>query len=57
MFCIHILLMTFLNEPEVICLHTVKWFHVFLSNTNNSIYISHLITLKLPKSSISNNSI
>ena len=23
---------------ELICLHTIKWFQVFLSNTNNSIY-------------------
>ena len=29
---------TFLNEPEIICLHTVKGFHVFLSNANNSVY-------------------
>ena len=28
---------TFLNEPELICLHTVKWFQVLLSNTSNSI--------------------
>ena len=28
----------FLNELlELICLHTVKWFQVGLSNTNNSI--------------------
>ena len=24
-----------LNEPELICLHTVKWFQVFLFNTNH----------------------
>ena len=34
----HILLITFLNEPELIFLHTVKWFHLSLSSTNNSIY-------------------
>ena len=28
---------TFLNEPELIYLHTVKSFQVLLSNTNNSI--------------------
>ena len=26
----------FLNEQEVICLHTVKWFQVLLSITNNT---------------------
>ena len=25
-----------LNEPELICLLSVKWFQVLLSNTNNS---------------------
>ena len=29
--------MTFLNEPELIHLHTDKWFQVLLSNMNNSI--------------------
>ncbi len=33
----HHLYITFLNEPELICLHTVKWFQVLLSNTNNLI--------------------
>ena len=28
----------FLNEPEFICLHTVKWFQVLLSNTDSFIY-------------------
>ena len=27
----------FLNEPGLIFWHTVKWFHLFLSNTKNSI--------------------
>ena len=35
----HILLITFLNRPEFIFFHTVKWFHLFLSNMNNSIYL------------------
>ena len=26
-----------LNKPELICLHTVKWFQVLLTNTNTSI--------------------
>ena len=26
---------TFLNEPEPILFHTVKWFHLFISNRNN----------------------
>ena len=30
--------MRFLNEPELICLHTVKWLHLFLFKMNNSIY-------------------
>ena len=28
----------FLTEPKLILLYTVKWFQVFLLNTNNSIY-------------------
>ena len=28
----------FLNKQELICLHTVKWFHLLLINTNNSIW-------------------
>ena len=38
MICKHILLIIFLNEPEFIFLHTVKWFQALLSNTNNSIF-------------------
>ena len=34
----HILLLTFLNEPELLFLPTIKWFHLFLLNMNNSIY-------------------
>ena len=30
-------LLTFLNEPKLILLHTVKWFQVLLFITNNSI--------------------
>ena len=37
MICKHILLMKFLNEPELILLHTVKWFQVLLRICNNSI--------------------
>ena len=33
--CKHILLITFLNEPELIFLHTVKWFQVLLCSSNN----------------------
>ena len=36
-FLVNSLLVTFLNDPEFICLHTVKAFQVLLSNTNNSI--------------------
>ena len=35
----HILEITFLNETELIYLHIVKWFHLFLSNTNYLIYL------------------
>ena len=40
MICKHILLITFLNEPELIFLFPdkVKWFQVFLYNTNDSIF-------------------
>ena len=34
----HILLITFLKEPKFILLPIVKWFHLFQSNTNDSIY-------------------
>ena len=30
--------MVFLDKPELICLHTVKWFQVLLFNTNDSIH-------------------
>ena len=33
----HILKIIFLNEPEVISFRTVKWFHLFQSNIDNSI--------------------
>ena len=35
MICKHILSIMFLNKPELICLHTVKWFKVLLKITNN----------------------
>ena len=35
--CKHILLITFVNEPKLILLHTVKWFQVLLCMSNNSI--------------------
>ena len=38
MICKHILLISFLNKSEIIFLHTVKWFHLFVSNIDNSIY-------------------
>ena len=38
MICIHILLITFLNESDLTFLHAVKWLQVVQSNTNNSIY-------------------
>ena len=36
MICKHILI-SFLNEPKLILLHTVKWFQVLLYIANNSI--------------------
>ena len=42
MICKHILQITFLNELELIYfLHTVKWFHLFLSYTNNKSWRQH----------------
>ena len=38
MISVHILLITFFNEAELIFLRTNKWFHLFLSNKNNSVY-------------------
>ena len=35
MVCKHILLITFLNKPQLTCLPTVKWFQVLLCNSNN----------------------
>ena len=35
---------SFLNEPELICLHTVEWFEVFLFNTNSVQYYSFVFT-------------
>ena len=40
----HIFLITFFNEPKLILLHTVKWFQVLLSITNNSIKQSFVYT-------------
>ena len=37
MICKHFMLITFLNEPKIILLYTVKWFQVLLCITNNSI--------------------
>ena len=34
----YILQIAFLNKPLLIFFHTVKWFHLFLSNMNNSIH-------------------
>ncbi len=36
MTCENILLITFLNEPKLLFLHTIKWFHVLQCITNNS---------------------
>ena len=42
------LLLTFLNKPAFICLHTVKWFQVLLFNISDFIYqvfLSNLILI------------
>ena len=46
MTCEHILLITFLNEPELF-LHTVKWFQVLLHNSHSltSVIFAHTIVL------------
>ena len=33
--CKRILQITFLNEPELICLHTIKCFQIVACNSNN----------------------
>ena len=45
-----------LNEPELICLHTVKWFQVLQHTTKNSIKHKSFVYTQL-NSSIFNNSI
>ena len=47
MICKHILLITFLNESTLILLHAIRCFHLFLSNTNNSIYYSSFVCAQL----------
>ena len=37
MICKHIFQITFLNKSELILLYSVKWFQVFLCNSNNVI--------------------
>ena len=48
---------TFLNEPKLILLHTVKLFQVLLCITNNSIKHQSFAYTQLSNSSISNNSV
>ena len=43
----HILLLKFVNVPELIFSHKVIWFHLFLSNTNNLLTINHLFAHSL----------
>ena len=58
MICKQILLITFLNEPNFILLHTVEWFQVLLCITNKSIkHHSFVYTVKHTNNLISNNSI
>ena len=33
----------FLNEPELIFFHTVKWFHLFISNTNTQLNLKPVL--------------
>ena len=37
---------TFLNQPELICLHIVKWFQVLLCNSNSVTSVICLNTFK-----------
>ena len=54
----HILFITFLNKPEFIFLHTVKWFQLISNNSLSHKYtVFCLHTVKSKNSSISNNSI
>ena len=46
MICQLILLITFLNEHELIVLHQVKWFQLFLYNSHNSMPVICLDTSK-----------
>ena len=50
MICKHILLITFLSEPELFFSHTVKEFQVLLFNTNNSIHYYSFICTQLSSS-------
>ena len=43
----HILLITYLNEPEITSFHTLKWFQVLLSNKNNSVYYESFFCTQL----------
>ena len=47
MICKDILLITFLNEPKLIILHTVKWFQVLLCILNNSIKYQVIVFTQL----------
>ena len=42
----YILLNTFLNEPELFFLYTVKWFQVLLHNSHNSTSVICLHTVR-----------
>ena len=44
MICKQILLITFLNKPNLILLYTVKWLQVLLCIINIHLNISHLFT-------------
>ena len=47
MICKQILLITFLEELELFFAHMVKWFQVFLCNTNNSINYESFVCTKI----------
>ena len=51
MICKNILLI-YLNMPELIFWHTVQWFPVLQSNTNNSIFYESFVCTQL---NVSNN--
>ena len=47
MICKHIMLITFLDKPNLILLHTVKWLQVYLCISNNLIKHQSFVYIQL----------